>query len=521
MREDDSLKLRFALGPEAAQALTKGRVVKRYRQGASKKEWLIRTHFDTPRKALHRAGVELSVTEVGGRRSQQVRAPTEPGRRGCWTCELDGLSPGLARVDDATFPRRLRDRRRDARLEAVFTSCLESARVRLRKGGTLVDLRTLRGHLRAQARVEAVCEAELSLVSGDPVVLMDVALELIEDHDLRLRAHSLHERGFALAAAYLRPKPRKATRVALSSDMTVRDAFLAASECVLDHLLANEIPTLDGHPEGIHQSRVAIRCLRAVLRAFKKALPYDGRKAFNYEFRWFQKKMGPARDWHVFLDETMPRIAGGIDERRLQKVRRIARAERLRTSRAAAAYLRSRRFTRLMLQFLRWLEVLRSEEPGGVLDKRLGPFSRRVLERTHRRLLTDQRALVHLTADELHALRIRAKKVRYPSEFFGALYPPAATRPQLRLLGKFQDLLGEANDARTAGDLLSRLRPHRLSLETTRAVGDWAAQRVRKCCLAAQPAWRRLRKIEPFWRPEAAEPPQNAPSAEQGLARAS
>ena len=63
--------------------------------------------------------------------------------------------------------------------------------------------------------------------------------------------------------------------------MTVGEAFQAIVRDTLEHLLRNQPPTLAGYPEGIHQTRVAMRRLRAALQAFKRLLPYRERKAFN------------------------------------------------------------------------------------------------------------------------------------------------------------------------------------------------------------------------------------------------
>jgi CHAD domain-containing protein len=284
--------------------------------------------------------------------------------------------------------------------------------------------------------------------------------------------------------------------------MTIAEAFLACARSALDHLAANEALTLGGWPGGIHQSRVAIRRQRAVLRAFKRALPYDSRKAFNYEFRWFQKKMEPARDWHVFLDETLPFMAAdGIDKESLDKLRRLAVVERRRESRVAAEYLTSRRFARLILHFERWLELLPAEDPLGKLQRALRPFATKVLERTHRDLTTiDTRPLVHMSSTDLHALRIRGKKARYAGELFRALYPEVVTARQLALLASFQDRLGRANDAATARQIVATIKASRIPARDVALLSDWAEEQIRSCTVAAQPHWRKLQRMEPFWR---------------------
>ncbi len=49
-------------------------------------------------------------------------------------------------------------------------------------------------------------------------------------------------------------------------------------------------------------------------------------------------------------------------------------------------------------------------------------------------------------AEDLHRLRIDAKKLRYLLEFFGGLWPKKATSRLVKELKQFQDILGGSND---------------------------------------------------------------------------
>jgi len=69
-----------------------------------------------------------------------------------------------------------------------------------------------------------------------------------------------------------------------------------------------------------------------------------------------------------------------------------------------------------------------------------------------------------ITARELHALRIRAKRLRYALESVGSLFDAKDVRGYLRALSETQDWLGEANDAIVAQRLLGELgAPPRLA----------------------------------------------------------
>ena len=511
MNDHHAPALRFRLSPDEAVELADSALVRRRMKGRPVRERVGATYFDTPRRALHKAHVELRLESTGDEVRQAVRADVPlgdaPGRGAReWVSEIDGDRPSLSSVKDEAFPRDLRRHYWDEHVRPMFASEVDRTTIEMAEADTVVALEIDIGHLKANGngpvRFEELCDVELRLVEGESTRLYDVALQLIENHDLVLSRQTRRARGIALAKPNLRRKKKKAKTIDLTAEMSIGEAFLASARSVLGHLAANEALTLAGKPGGIHQSRVAIRRQRAVLRAFKKALPYDGRKAFNYEFRWFQKKMGPARDWHVFLDETLPfMLADGIEEDSLQKLRQIGLAERRRTSRIAAEYLTSRRFARLILHFERWLEALTDQDPLGKLDRSLPPFAAKVLDKTHRDLIQiDSRALVHMSGDELHALRIRGKKARYAGEFFHALYPREIAGPQLKLLETFQDRLGEANDASTARQIFSTIKPSRVPAEAITLLNDWTGDRIHTCALAAQPHWRELQRLDPFWR---------------------
>ena len=386
---EDARSLHFKLTTDAALTLPGSRIVKKYRKGRARHTKRVETYFDTPRLVLKKRRIELKVSQAGDHRVQETSAHAGGSEPRHWRIDLpDQASPGLERID--SFPRELRSSSWDASLHPVFSSYVDRTTLRLQKGDCAMDLTLDVGYLRADKRsggqvFEDICEAGLELLSGDTPQMIQVALELLESHELRLWHQSIGVRGYALLRSSLRRKIQKAKKVHLNREMTVGEALSASVEAALEHLFSNEAQTLAGQPEGIHQSRVAIRRLRAIMRAFKKSLPYGGRKAFNYEFRWFQHKMGPARDWHVFLDETIPKmVKDEVDERLVEKLRRIAREQRRRTSREAAEYLMSRRFSRLQLQFERWLALLHLEDPRGKLKRNLVPFARSVLEKTRR-----------------------------------------------------------------------------------------------------------------------------------------
>ena len=505
MYEESELKL--TLSPEAAAKLAKAKGLKPVKR---EKRRLVSTYFDTPRQALHKSAISLRVRDDGAKKVQTVKAPFD-GPAGLqnfreWTAPLDEeAGPTLDFIGDEKLAYDLARRRCAERLTEQFVTDIDRTTLVLKNRGARFEMAINRGVIRTcrngNSVEEPVCEAELELIKGDPAGMLEVALELCETHDVRPVHLTKAERGYALVQPALRPQPVKPPKVILSPEQTVGESFHQIIAGALDHLFRNEIPTLEGRPEGVHQTRVAMRRLRAAMRAFKKVLPYDKRKAFNGEFRWFQQRLAPARDWHVFLDETLPQIPAEDPQHRamVEKLRRIARAERRRASNEAKDILLSRRYARMILQFERWLAVLEADRDKPPFKRPVRDFARTVLRKTHRDFMAETRPLSRLPGEDLHELRKRGKKARYAAEFFSALWTGDDVKPFLKDMEKVQDRFGEANDAAVARQILAMVNPARLDTSIIRLVQDWSDNRIRNRIQRAQPRWRRFRTEAPFW----------------------
>ena len=508
MHEETEFKL--SLSPAVANRILRYKGLKPLRKGRRSKHHLVSTYFDTPRHALRKSDIVLRVRDNGKGREQTIKAPFQ-GPAGLqnfreWTVPVNGDCPNLCAVDDPALARKLSRGRYEKRLSPLFTTDFEREAICIRTRGTEFELAVDQGVIRAGTREgfveEPICEAEFELLSGDPARMFDIALELCEAYDIRLGHLTKAQRGYALARPTLRPRPLKAPKIKLAEEMSVGEAFNFIIAGALEHMFANEIPTLEGRAEGVHQTRVAMRRVRAALRAFKRILSYDKRKAFNGEFRWFQQRLAPARDWQVFLNETLPQIASSApgQEEAIVRLRRIARAERRRAVRDAAAYLESRRYARLLLQFERWIASVENEVGSKAFGEPIKPFAKSVLRKTWRYFLEDKRPLSRLPDKDLHEIRKRGKKARYATQFFSSLWSGPEVPPFMKLMGRFQDSLGKTNDAIVARHILAAVKPGRLDPSVIRLAQEWSEARVRKCLRTAQPQWRHLGRLTPFWK---------------------
>jgi CHAD domain-containing protein len=249
-------------------------------------------------------------------------------------------------------------------------------------------------------------------------------------------------------------------------------------------------------PEEIHQARIAVRRIRVALRAFRGFMPTHAEE-FRPEFRWLGHVLGEARDLDVYA-ESLKASGAGTAAIRATIEKGIARA---RTE--AYAHLRSLlasdRFAKLTRTFAEFVET---EPPRGVQRRwrslRIQDAVRGDLRESLKRVLKLGRKIDNDSPPEkLHNLRIRAKRLRYESEFYMDFYP------ELRDLTKgtkqLQDLLGAYRDACNAAD---RLRTTARRWKSSSSVKESITPLIRAQNESAleirrrfAAAWRRFEKV--------------------------
>lgn len=231
------------------------------------------------------------------------------------------------------------------------------------------------------------------------------------------------------------PAPQKWRAPQLDPQSTPSSLFAAVQEAALAQIAANRDGVLRSRdPEYLHQLRVGLRRLRSALRAFEDLLPKKQTKLRARRIKRVMREIGEARDWDVFV--------AWLEKE--QAPREVVRAARRECARARAAARRSA--SRLKLKAIR---PRNSGEP-------IAQFAGAVLEKLERKLRKQAGRMHWDDASERHALRIRVKRLRYASEFFGRA--SAA-------LERLQDALGELNDVEVARRLLRRLSLPRQSLD--------------------------------------------------------
>src|SRR5687768_14557855 len=300
------LKLRI---PPAALERVSGHPLFRNAEDKSV-EKLAAIYYDTPDFELKRRGASLRVRREGGHWIQTVK--WAGGVRGGLherneiEAEVAGPTPDCARIVHPELDALFRAPQLVAALQPVFETNITRSKRTLTLDAATIEASLDRGEIRSGERSEPVSELELELKRGSPPALFDLALTLSANAPMHLENRSKAERGYALSRGETL-LPQKASPPALDASMTVSDAFAAIAWSTLVHLQANEEGTLAGEdPEFLHQMRVALRRLRSAISAFSGVLPPKAREPVSKELKWVGRALGPARDWDVFVIETLP-----------------------------------------------------------------------------------------------------------------------------------------------------------------------------------------------------------------------
>jgi CHAD domain-containing protein len=252
--------------------------------------------------------------------------------------------------------------------------------------------------------------------------------------------------------------------------------------------------------------RVGVRRLRSALRLFRAQLPVRETEALVAELRWLASRLGAARDLDVFLEELLGPIAKSRpDDRGLAALRAAAEDTRLEAYTELRRELGSRRHATLVLRLGRFVDGGSFRRRGASeLAQPARPLARRLLRHRAARIRQLGARLDERSAQELHHLRIRAKRLRYATELLAPLFGGGAPARAARRLADLQDVLGHLNDQATAEQLVARLRERlpEITPELTRAEGFVLGFAARSAALGRErlaDVWRGVERLEPFW----------------------
>jgi CHAD domain-containing protein len=227
-------------------------------------------------------------------------------------------------------------------------------------------------------------------------------------------------------------------------------------------------------PESLHDMRVGVRRLRALLRAGRELVASDTAE-LDERLKELGRILGEVRDLDVLLARLDAEAAelGGEDAKRAASLLAALRTERSGSRSRLLGALRSDEYLALLDDTARTIDELEPSGSVATLDE--------LTDKAAAKLRKAVRKLPEEPAnEELHAVRKKGKRARYAGELAG--------RERLvKRAKKLQDVLGEHQDAVVAAE---RLRELAAGAESDRAlVAGRLVEREEERRLEARAAW--------------------------------
>ncbi len=433
-------------------------------------------------------------------------APAEDGSRALiqagWLCLNEGTEPHLLpwRANAAPLP----DIAALGALEILAQGRVERITLPLAEGRLLLErLDLARGRQRqaiAVLRFEDMPAAQAA----------ELALSLCRDFKPRLLGASAVV-PLASGLGLIAPVPARAGEIPPMLPQT--DSAIAAACAILRHCLAQfeaniQAVLLGRDSEGVHQMRVALRRLRSALDIFSPILPPSWLETLIADLRWLNTPLGKRRDLDVFVEETLqPLRAAEPAIKGLEHLQTLLDARRQAAQEALLSALASPRATQWLLRLQR-LAAASEAEALALLDPAqheaaLQPaiaFAAATLRQRRRKLKKLGERHGELSVPELHRLRIRAKKLRYATEFFRYLFAKKPVKFSAMALARLQDTLGALNDAAVGDELLGGILGAAGEDAAAAAIAGWFAARQSMQLSQLGPAWKAYIALKPYWR---------------------
>jgi CHAD domain-containing protein len=441
------------------------------------------TYYDTPDLRLARWGASLRH---------------RPGEG--WTVKLPEGQDGVLLVRaEHTFPGDGRSLPSEALslVRPFLRTAKPSPSVRMRTLRRPVELRDPEG-----SRLAELVDDEVQVLDGRRVVarFRELEVELDEAADVALLERVV-DRLLEAGAEAAEPTPKYLRALAgrertLGPEVVEPEVDAGATvETLLRHDLAAHTLRLFRHeagvrtgedPEAVHQARVATRRIRSTLRTFSKLLDEEWTDRLRADLKWLANLLGEVRDTDVMLERFSGYLADlpGADARAGQRLLARLGGQRDDARRRLLGAMASGKYAVL-------LDDLVAAAAAPVLLPGAGRPAAEVMPTLVAKPWKKLRKEVRNAGDdppdeELHQIRIRAKRARYAAEAVEPVIGEPAedfadTVADLQgVLGDHQDsVVGEAwlREAAAADRRLALIAGELIAAERASAAGTRDAWR--------------------------------------------
>jgi triphosphatase len=426
---------------------------------------LISVYFDTSNFALRKAGVYLRVRDTGTvylQTIKSVKSEAAPMERLEWEQEIPSARPELDAGEGTALAPLLTPEVRGS-LRPLFETLIRRKTYLVASGNSRIEVAIDKGEIVSGQRRRPIAELELELKQGETEELFRLARTLAETLPLRLAVKTKAERGYELLEDGTHDV-EKAAELDIKPTMTSGEAFRTIAESCLRQIIVNEPATCRGQAEALHQFRIGLRRLRAAITIFDNVVADEDQERIKAELKWITQELGPARDLDVFAADVLkPLKAARPRDEVVAATHRDFEERRAAAYARAAGSVRSDRFRTAVLDLVKWVEIGRwsTDDDEDRKTKRMRPVAehaRKKLGRLRKRVKKGA-DLRHQSVRQRHKLRIRAKRLRYATEFFAGTFEGGTSVKRraeaLSALKDLQDALGGLNDIATRHTLIA------------------------------------------------------------------
>lgn len=510
-------ELKFKAQPKDLQRFKRAANAAGKNRRAWSKKTLVSRYFDTEDLRLRALGVSVRLRNNGEKTVQTIKARTGNGGgimdRHEWERVVD--SDALVLTDLPIAARRAIGAVRDDELGVVMEVHIERQSMIIRRANPLgpdvvIEAVADTGRVSAGQQEETFAECELELVEGDVNAFFTAASEIHNACPLPLSSLTKAGRGYRLLSGD-GPKTHRVPKFALSGQQTIHQALSEIYPACISNIIDNEAACLDGtDPEGVHQMRVSVRRLRTSLKVFGDYLDPARTAWMTDDLKWLGGALGPARDWDVYITETLENVTGyGIDAAAVEVLRAAAEEKRAVAYEQVRKTLMSRRYAKMMFHLTAFVAVegwlAMPLDPSDPLLRPLEICAGDILAKPHRKLLKQAEKLEGQDMEARHEVRIRIKKLRYAVDFLRGVYPGKQTSKYVKSLQSLQDQFGHLNDVAQAMHMTGALtasddpdQERRLALAGGLIQG-WYARALKETEPQLLKDWKTFAKVQPFW----------------------
>lgn len=343
---------------------------------------------------------------------------------------------------------------------------------------------------------------ELECLNAHPAVLAPLVEQLRASAHLIPAALSKFRAGLDVAGLSA-SLPSALPRREIAANQPFAQAQLAILGRYFEDLFNQEPAARLGSVGAVHDLRTAAHHLDTLVKAFSAHGPRWATRS-RKAIRSLICALGRVRDCDVQIAWLDGQTASDSEAPlELEAIRERLQAERAEVHAALNTALDT---PETQAWIAGWRRELAQPDAGASTGPTTATVARDLIRKLFRKLRKrGSRIDGASTAEDLHEVRIRAKRLRYVLEAFAGLYGRAGAR-YLAALAKLQDLSGAYHDANVRSERLGKMaRDPTLPRVACFALGQLAARGAREafdCRAGFDRAWRRVRRKR--WRALAA-----------------